>query len=126
MRTNGNDPRLEELKAIFRKEMAQPDGTCWLSWAVKERHEFLGVVITRAHGPTTAIARTLQLGINPGPRNPDASSTLVKFDDDDFPPELFDRLLSRDELDRSGIELCREHDHQGHELPAPTGQCQCQ
>ena len=56
--------RKARIAKLLKEESAQPQKWWWLSFA--DETGFLGAVVTRAHGITTAIMKTHSLGINPG------------------------------------------------------------
>lgn len=74
----------------------------WLSFCDKDKpqgQQFLGVIITRAVDCRQAIADTWLLGINPGGEVAMAEIPAEM----PIQPHLFDRLLSRQELEEEGF-----------------------
>lgn len=89
-----------ERKALIAQRMDEerdsPEHCLWMSFCDPERpkgQQFLGVVILRTKGVAHAIAKTWQLGINPG-----GEVMSYTTDPGDIKPEHFDRLLSHAEL----------------------------
>lgn len=87
---------LERLLSWLRKE---PTGQIWMSFVNPDKLEgdhFLGVIICRARSGAEAIARTHQMGINPGG---EVAMTEVPLDNL-CPDSVLDRLLSREEAEK--------------------------
>jgi hypothetical protein len=77
---------------LLAAERSQPLGWYYISFS--DGH-FLGACIVRAQGPTTALARSHALGINPG-----GQALMARVPDHvELPSGVTDRLLSREDLD---------------------------
>jgi len=87
-------------KALLR-EGSNAESIWWLSFCDDLKptgSKFSGVAIVKAKGLAHAVAKTHELGINPGGEV--MGAPLV---DDSIPQECFNRLLSKNDLVRYGL-----------------------
>ena len=83
-----DEQRRAGIEKMIEQERQQKAGWWWCSFSDKEKG-FLGVVIVRAQGITTAIIEARRIGINPG-------GEVLSFEVAE-PPEIFKNvLLDRD------------------------------
>ena len=96
----------ERVQTLITEEMSQPEGWFYLSFV--DDTGFLGIIVVKAHGPTTALKRAHELQINPG-----GQVMAVRLPDDYHShmlqpiEEVGDRLLSREEAEAAFGELKR-------------------
>lgn len=86
-----------KLADVIKNNMIKKISIWWLSFR-DNGGRFQGVVMVRAYGLAQAIDITHSLGINPGG---EVQAHVVT--DRDIRPELLNRLLSEDELKKSGL-----------------------
>lgn len=85
---------------LLAQESVQPESWWWLSFAdgsLPAGEQFLGVAIVRARGPSLAIHRAHELGINPGGEVRFMACTDEAVDEK-VPPADREVLLSRERL----------------------------
>jgi hypothetical protein len=87
---------------MLNAEACCPLRWCYMSFA--DESGFLGGVYVFARGILSAVAATHEMGINPG------GQVMYMEPEDAPPPELINRLLSREELEKHFSPLERVHE----------------
>lgn len=87
----GSPEWAQRLHTLAQAELAQPERLFYISYAGRK---FIGAVILRAYGPTTAFIKTKRLGITPHGQ----SLTIPIPDDCSIEERFLDRLLTKEEV----------------------------
>lgn len=92
--------RAAKFSERLEEEKGNPEACIWMSFCDTEKSpgsQFLGVIITKAHGIAHAIEKTWTLEINPG-----GEVRSYETDASDIASAHFDRLLSKEDLVKCG------------------------
>jgi hypothetical protein len=90
----GSQEWKDRIDAFVRDEQRSPERLYYMSFVDEDNDRFLGAIVTRAHGPATALLKVNQLRINPGGQ----VVTIQMPEAPPIDPSVCDRLLTREEV----------------------------